>query len=50
MAWHMMTLDIQTWPRGEVSELGLTDEDIGHLRGVDCDIVALGMLISRPKA
>jgi hypothetical protein len=22
MAWHMMTLDIQTWPRGEVPGLG----------------------------
>jgi hypothetical protein len=41
MAWHMTTLDIQTWPRGEVPGLGLTDEDIGLLRGVDCDILAL---------
>jgi hypothetical protein len=41
MAWHMMTLDIQTWPRGEVPRLGLTDEDVGLLRGVDCDILTL---------
>jgi hypothetical protein len=29
----MMTLDIQTWSRGEVPGLGLTDEDVGLLRG-----------------
>jgi hypothetical protein len=42
MAWYMMTLDIQSWLRGEVPRLGLTDEDVGLLRGVDCDILALG--------
>jgi hypothetical protein len=41
MAWHTTTLDIQTWPRGEVPGLGLTDEDIDLLRGVGCDILAL---------
>ena len=41
MAWHMTTLDTQTWLRGEVPGLGLTDEDVGLLRGVDCDILAL---------
>jgi hypothetical protein len=46
MAWHMTTLDIQTWPRGEVPGLGLTDEDVSLLRGVDCDILAPGMVIS----
>jgi hypothetical protein len=50
MAWHMTTLDTQTWLRREVPGLGLTDEDVGLLRGVDCDILALGMMISRPKA
>jgi hypothetical protein len=40
MAWHMTTLDTQTWPRWEVPELGLTDEDVGLLRGVDCEILA----------
>ena len=50
MAWHMTILDIQTWPRGEVPGLGLTDKDVGLLRGVDCDILALGMVISWPKA
>jgi hypothetical protein len=29
----MTTIDIQTWPRGEVPGLGLTDEDVGLLRG-----------------
>jgi hypothetical protein len=32
MAWHMTTLDTQTWLRGEVPGLGLTDEDVGLLR------------------
>jgi hypothetical protein len=51
VTWHhMTTLDIQTWPRGEVPGLGLTDEDVGLLRGVDCDILAPGMVISWPKA
>jgi hypothetical protein len=40
MAWHMKTLDTQTWPRGEVLGLGLTDENVGLLRGVDCVILA----------
>jgi hypothetical protein len=33
MACHMTTLDIQTWPRGDVPSLGLTDVDISFLRG-----------------
>jgi hypothetical protein len=33
MAWHMTTLDKQTWLRGEVPGLGLTSEDVGLLRG-----------------
>jgi hypothetical protein len=41
MAWHMMILDTHTWPREEVPGLGLTDEDITLLRGVDCDVLAL---------
>jgi hypothetical protein len=43
MAWYMTTLDTQTWLRGEVPGLGLTGEDVGLLRGVDCDILAPGM-------
>jgi hypothetical protein len=46
MACHMTTLDTQTWLRGEVPRLGLTDEDAGLLRGVDRDILATGMVIS----
>jgi hypothetical protein len=33
MAWPMTTIDTQTWLRGEVPGLGLTDEDVGLLRG-----------------
>jgi hypothetical protein len=33
MVWHITTVDIQMWPRGEVPGLGLTDEDNGLLRG-----------------
>jgi hypothetical protein len=32
------------WPRGDVPGLGLTDEDVGLLRGVDCDILAQGLI------
>jgi hypothetical protein len=49
MAWHMTTLDTQTWIRGEVPGLGLTDEDVGLLRGVDCDILAPGMRCPGPR-
>jgi hypothetical protein len=44
MAWHMMTLDTQTWPRGEVPGLGLTDKDVNLLREVDCDIMVQGLI------
>jgi hypothetical protein len=33
MAWHMTTIDTQTWLRGKVPRLGLTDEDVRLLRG-----------------
>jgi hypothetical protein len=36
----MPVLDVWTWPRGDVPGLGLTNEDVGVLRGVDCDILA----------
>jgi hypothetical protein len=45
----MMTLDTQTWLRGEVLGLGLTDEDVCLLRGVDCDILAPGMGYTGPR-
>jgi hypothetical protein len=49
MTWHMTTLDTQTWLRGEVPGLGLTDEDVGLLRGVDCDILAPRMGYPGPR-
>jgi hypothetical protein len=30
--------------RGDVPSLGLTDEDVGLLRGMDCDILAQGLI------
>jgi hypothetical protein len=41
---RMLVLDIRMWPRGDVLGLGLTDEDVGLLSGVDCDILAQGLL------
>jgi hypothetical protein len=35
-------LDVQTWESGGVPGLGLTDGDIGLLRGEDCDILTQG--------
>jgi hypothetical protein len=40
----MPVLDVRTWPRGDVSGLGLTDKDVGLLRGVDCDILSQGLI------
>jgi hypothetical protein len=47
----MTALDIPTWPRGEVPGLGLTDEDVGLLRGwtviswpLGWDILAQGLI------
>ena len=34
----------------EVTSLGLTDEDVGLLRGVDCDILAPRRVMSCLKA
>jgi hypothetical protein len=41
---RMRVLDVLTWPRGDVSGLGLSDGDVGLLRGVDCDILAQGLI------
>jgi hypothetical protein len=38
---RMPVLDVRMWQKGDVPGLGLTDGDIGLLRGVDCDILAL---------
>jgi hypothetical protein len=35
----MLILDVQTSLRWDVSGLGLTDEDVALLMGVDCDIL-----------
>jgi hypothetical protein len=40
----MPVLDVRTWPRGDVLGLGLTDEDVSLLRGVDCDILTQGLI------
>jgi hypothetical protein len=40
----MPELDVLMWPRGDVPDLGLTDGDVGLLRGVDCDILTQGLI------
>jgi hypothetical protein len=41
---HIPVLDIRMWPRGDISGLGLTDGEIGLLRGVDCNIMAQSLI------
>jgi hypothetical protein len=41
---RMPVLDVQTWPRGDVPGLGLTDGDVGLLRGVNCDMLVQGLI------
>jgi hypothetical protein len=41
---RMPVLDVQTWSRGDVPGLGMTDEDAGLLRWVDCDILTQGLI------
>jgi hypothetical protein len=41
---RMPVLDVRTWLRGDVPGLGLTDGDVGLLRGWDCDILAQCLL------
>jgi hypothetical protein len=36
---RMPVFDVCTWPKGDVPGLGLTDEDIGLQRRVDCGIL-----------
>jgi hypothetical protein len=40
----MLVLDVQTWSIGDVPVLGLIDEDVGLLRGGDCDILTQGLI------
>jgi hypothetical protein len=39
-----MLVHMQTWQRWDVPGLGLTDGNVGLLRGVDCDILAQGLI------
>jgi hypothetical protein len=40
---RMLVLDVQTWSRGDISGLGLTNGDVGLLRGGG-DILAQGLI------
>jgi hypothetical protein len=42
---HMPVLGIRMWPSGDVPRVSLTDEDIGLLRAVDCDILYQGLIV-----
>jgi hypothetical protein len=42
---RMPVLDVRTRPRGDIPDLGLTDGEVGLLRGVDCDILAQGLIV-----
>jgi hypothetical protein len=41
---RMPVLDVRTWPRGDISGLGVTDEGVSLLRGVDCDMLTQGLI------
>jgi hypothetical protein len=41
---YIPVLDVRMRPRGDVPGLGLTDEDVSLLRGVDCDILSQGLI------
>jgi hypothetical protein len=41
---RMPVLDVRTWPKGDIPGLGLIDDDVGLLRGVDCDIPAQSLI------
>jgi hypothetical protein len=41
---HISVLDVRMWPREDVLGLGLTDGDVNLLIGVDCDIMAQGLI------
>jgi hypothetical protein len=40
----MPVLNVRTWPRGNAPGSGLTDRDVNLLRGVNCDILAQGLI------
>jgi hypothetical protein len=37
-------LHVWTWSRGDAPSLGLTDEDVGLLRGIDCNILTQDLI------
>jgi hypothetical protein len=41
---RISVLDVQTWLRGDIPGLVLTDEDVGLLSGVDCDILIQSLI------
>jgi hypothetical protein len=41
---HMPALNVRTWPRGNVPGLGLTDEGVSILGGVDCGILTQSLI------
>jgi hypothetical protein len=41
---RMSALNVRTLPRRDVPSLGLTDGDVGLLRGMDCDILTQGLI------
>jgi hypothetical protein len=41
---RMSVLNVRTWPKGDIPGLGVTDEDVSLLRGVDCDILTQGLI------
>jgi hypothetical protein len=41
---RMPVLNVRTWLREDVPGLGLTDGDVGLLRGVGCDILAQDLI------
>jgi hypothetical protein len=41
---RISVLDVWTWPSGNIPGLGLTDEDVDLLRGVNCDILTQGLI------
>jgi hypothetical protein len=42
---RMPVLDVRMWSGGDVPSLGLINEDIGVLRGVDCDILTQDLIV-----
>jgi hypothetical protein len=41
---RMSVLNVQTWSRGDVPALGLTDGHVSLLREVDCDIITQALV------